>query len=146
MSTCSICYDDLCHTKGNYLRLECNHEFHFKCIFQLLSTNSDYNNRCPMCRDDIIKECNNVYISHFEEQVEVLSNKLIEVIESLTSLKKASNVTNTSTLGTPVESAILFTMSAFLMNIRIWLKMCYFVQILYKFFTFRRHFIFYFVC
>lgn len=92
MSTCPICYDDLCQTKGNYLHLECKHEFHFKCIFNLLSTNTNYNNKCPICRDIIVKECNNIHISHFEEQIEILNQKFIEFIEILGTWKFIANL------------------------------------------------------
>ena len=54
-NNCPICFEELNSSNGNFLRLKCHHEFHFKCIFDLLATNSSYNNKCPMCRDDIIE-------------------------------------------------------------------------------------------
>ena len=44
----------MCKDAKNFVRLECKHEFHFSCIFELMSTNSNYNNNCPMCRNKIV--------------------------------------------------------------------------------------------
>ena len=54
--SCPICLDTISQTKPNYLRLKCNHEFHFNCIMDLLNTKKEYNNKCPICREQFIKQ------------------------------------------------------------------------------------------
>ena len=67
--SCSICYDDMCKESKNFVRLECKHEFHFSCIFQLMSTNTSYNNNCPMCREKIV-DSDQLKVRNINDQLE----------------------------------------------------------------------------
>ena len=53
---CAICFESLSVQEGNFLSLKCKHSFHFSCIFQLMATNKEYNDKCPMCRLPLIDE------------------------------------------------------------------------------------------
>ena len=46
---CSICLDNL-YNNESIIKLNCGHKFHYKCIEQVK------NNKCPYCREKIIKE------------------------------------------------------------------------------------------
>jgi len=46
---CSICYDKLNPIK-NIVVTECNHAFHFTCIFKNIKTNYNSGDQCPLCR------------------------------------------------------------------------------------------------
>lgn len=96
--TCSICLDNLNQQKGNYLKLKCKHDFHFSCIFQLIATNTDYNNNCPMCRKPIIYIDTDIQINEsglLSElvkvtqdyyQISLLNTRLLYIIAILTGL------------------------------------------------------------
>jgi len=45
---CSICLEDT-----NIILYNCGHHFHEQCLMDLSKTNSNYNNKCPMCRNKI---------------------------------------------------------------------------------------------
>jgi hypothetical protein len=47
---CSICLNDVNITDNNIIKLNCGHILHFSCCFN----NLNYNNKCPLCRQDII--------------------------------------------------------------------------------------------
>ena len=49
MDRCSICLNNLGYRKR--LKLDCNHNFHFKCIFKWIKIN----NSCPICRESVIE-------------------------------------------------------------------------------------------
>lgn len=53
---CPICCEDMNNNKADYVRLNCNHDYHFSCIITLLATEEEFNNKCPMCRKEIISE------------------------------------------------------------------------------------------
>ena len=67
-NNCPICFEQL-NQDSDYLRLKCKHEFHFKCIFNLMTTNSDYNSKCPMCRDSFIEK---------DVQINIISTQIQE--------------------------------------------------------------------
>jgi len=46
---CSICYDKLSPLK-NIVVTECDHTFHFTCIFKNIKTNYNSGDQCPLCR------------------------------------------------------------------------------------------------
>jgi len=46
--SCPICYNDI--TDINKVVTECNHEFHFTCIYKNLKTNISTGEQCPLCR------------------------------------------------------------------------------------------------
>jgi hypothetical protein len=53
---CSICIDNL--RKGNeVIKLKCNHIFHKECIKSYLL---NYDNKCPLCRNNVLNETNNI--------------------------------------------------------------------------------------
>ena len=78
MSNCAICFEELNISDGNFLKLKCKHEFHFSCIFQLMATNSNYNDKCPYCRDELIGGKIKVIIKSNQERT------LIDLIHHLT--------------------------------------------------------------
>ena len=84
MSNCAICFDELNISDGNFLKLKCKHEFHFSCIFQLMATKSNYNDKCPMCRDELIGEKIKVTIKSNQDQ-DLLNymNHQINILENL---------------------------------------------------------------
>lgn len=53
---CPICMEDI--GNKNSSTLECGHKFHLSCIFELYKQNSAFSNKCPMCRDEFTKKCN----------------------------------------------------------------------------------------
>jgi len=46
--SCSICYNTI--TDINKVVTECNHVFHFTCIYKNLKTNHSTGEQCPLCR------------------------------------------------------------------------------------------------
>lgn len=46
---CSVCLGIM--GKRRRLKLDCHHEFHYKCIFRWIKNN----NNCPLCRTNVIK-------------------------------------------------------------------------------------------
>ena len=47
MVECSICLEQL-EKNTNMIKLSCDHEFHYNCLIKV------ENNKCPLCRCDII--------------------------------------------------------------------------------------------
>lgn len=80
MCSCSICFEELDHQKGNYINLKCKHEFHADCIFKLLITNTSYNNQCPMCRGKMIDTKRLIF---YNRHTEFLVNKIIELTKKV---------------------------------------------------------------
>ena len=56
---CAICLENILSDK--IIQLDCNHQFHFDCLKKIT------NNKCPLCRDEIIKEeiCNGCVSQNF---------------------------------------------------------------------------------
>ena len=46
--SCPICHNDI--TDTNKVITECNHVFHFTCIYKNLKTNVSTGEQCPLCR------------------------------------------------------------------------------------------------
>ena len=46
--SCPICHNDI--TDTNKVITECNHVFHFTCIYKNLKTNISTGEQCPLCR------------------------------------------------------------------------------------------------
>lgn len=82
---CPICLEPL-DFESNYLRLTCKHHFHFNCIFSLLATNKQYNNKCPMCRNNIIQEVDRVSI--IDGHLKILIDQNIFLSNTIQSLQK----------------------------------------------------------
>lgn len=55
---CSICMEKI--QSINTCTLECCHKFHLSCIFQLYKTNFEFNNKCPLCRNEFTKKVQRV--------------------------------------------------------------------------------------
>lgn len=51
-SECSICIDNFSEGQ-EIVKLQCNHIFHFNCIKSHLM---NYNNKCPLCRGNVINQ------------------------------------------------------------------------------------------
>lgn len=81
---CAICYEPLKEQEGNYLRLKCKHCFHFECIVKLVNQPTDYNNKCPMCRTQIIDE--NKYPDENEYIIKFLVEREKELREYIDNL------------------------------------------------------------
>lgn len=69
--SCSICYAEM--GKKDYVSLECEHDYHFSCIMTLLATEREYNNKCPMCRKQIISE----------RQIKLKSNDIKKCVQQI---------------------------------------------------------------
>ena len=54
---CSICMETI--KKNNSCTLECGHDFHLECIFELYRQNAEFNNKCPLCRKNYTAKINN---------------------------------------------------------------------------------------
>lgn len=80
MCDCSICFENLNIENGNFIKLRCKHEFHCECIFNLLITNKEYNNKCPLCRHLIINSKKRIIIKTPENQ-ELVSELLATINE-----------------------------------------------------------------
>ena len=50
---CPICMEVI--GKDNCCTLKCKHNFHLECIFELYRQNSQFNNKCPLCRNEFTK-------------------------------------------------------------------------------------------
>ena len=46
---CLVCMDEL---DDNYIKLDCNHKFHYDCIFQSYNMITNKRRECPYCRMD----------------------------------------------------------------------------------------------
>lgn len=52
---CPICLDEI--KDKNCCTLDCGHEFHLPCIFQLFKQfTADFNNKCPLCRTEFTEK------------------------------------------------------------------------------------------
>lgn len=76
---CPICYETLNQQQPNFLRLKCNHEFHFNCIFKLLSTNTSYNNNCPLCREHIVGQSDDKII--VQDQLQIFARQISSLLD-----------------------------------------------------------------
>lgn len=86
---CSICYDHM-DTSKDYVKLQCSHDFHFKCIFELMSTNTSYSNKCPLCRNSIVQEDftpTKVYLQNCVRQIVSLNDIILQYQEDNRILK-----------------------------------------------------------
>ena len=70
---CSICCDVI--TNNNNCVLSCGHKFHLNCILILKRQNTNYSNKCPMCRSDIENNA-----SQIPSNSNDTANTLIEMI------------------------------------------------------------------
>ncbi len=62
---CSICYNDILNI--NKVVTECNHIFHFSCLFKNFKNNPSTGEKCPLCRKPFLQSSSlqdsNTYIS-----------------------------------------------------------------------------------
>lgn len=49
---CAICKEQIVEFKG--IKLQCKHDFHVKCLIQLVGQRVPYARKCPLCRKDIL--------------------------------------------------------------------------------------------
>lgn len=68
---CTICRDD--QEKDNYHRLECNHTFHFDCLFQMVFFGKIYN--CPNCRLDFTENWVENYSVYIYNEADKLNKR-----------------------------------------------------------------------
>jgi len=50
MDECSICYDPIVTTETGYMKLPCDHVYHFKCISMWFKHLEEHDSTCPLCR------------------------------------------------------------------------------------------------
>ena len=59
---CSICHNNIENDK-NIVITECNHKFHFSCLYKNIKQNTSTGNKCPLCRSYFDKNHINVIAS-----------------------------------------------------------------------------------
>ena len=111
---CCICLEHLNQQEGNFLRIKCKHEFHFNCIFQLLATNSQYNNKCPMCRNNIIDINQDINIKNNQ-------NNLHDLISEIHYLQSENNNQNIKLLKLLFISILILCLSVLILHSNVFL-------------------------
>lgn len=81
---CPICMEKISYKK-NSCSLNCSHKFHFSCIMKLYKQKFDFNNKCPMCRDEFTEKEVSITLptSPMERQQAVATNVNEITLESL---------------------------------------------------------------
>ena len=89
IDNCAICLNDININDNNIIKLNCGHILHFSCCFN----NLNYNNKCPLCRQNIISNdiINNMQSLHninlnIQERIHAtaqqfdLNNKILNIL------------------------------------------------------------------
>ena len=63
---CSICMEGIKKT-GNCV-LECGHEFHLECVFELYRQLQNFSNKCPLCRKEYTRQ-NDPIVRYTHERI-----------------------------------------------------------------------------
>jgi hypothetical protein len=65
---CCICLDDIDISSNNYLKTECNHMFHSKCLIMNIATNHFNPFGCPCCRNCLIDNADDTKMQQEESE------------------------------------------------------------------------------
>ena len=85
--SCPICHNNI--TDTNKVITECNHVFHFTCIYKNLKTNISTGEQCPLCRKSF--NTNNPSSLHHSAFIDPLRMRIMQNLYSSPPINRSRN-------------------------------------------------------